>query len=243
MRLGPEPWLVEGTTYVSIRSALRALSKEDVDRLTFDGLEQLVAVEHLEMVRDQLREVVRIVLEEAERVASMFDAFRLLSDEVSALCQRWRAEGRLSERAEALPEPKLTTRVKDCLRVPLALLSGPWASPNERRRVLFLPSNELTYFGLEEVNLLLSRADGNLSPAPEDSSLLPFWNARATRPAAEPAPAAATSPIEVVDQILTEQRPEDATELELLRLWFTAEALVANAERAAEPQSSRGAQS
>ena len=48
---GPgEPWLVEGTTYVSIRSALRALSGEEVSRLTFDGLETLVLPDRLEEV-------------------------------------------------------------------------------------------------------------------------------------------------------------------------------------------------
>lgn len=242
-RVGSEPWLVEGTTYVSIRSALRALSVEDVSRLTFDGLEKLVAVEHLESVRAQLREVVRVVLEEADRVESMFDAFRLLSDEVSALCQSWRATGYLTKQAEALAERKLITQVKDCLRVPLALLSGPWASLNERRRVLFLPSNELTYYGLEDVNLLVSGPDGSLSPAAESSSLLPFWNARATRPTAEPAAAAAPSPTTAVDQVLAEQRSENAAELELLRLWFAADSPVTKVERPADVQPSRSAQS
>src|SRR5207248_7094890 len=77
---GPgEPWLVEGTTYVSIRSALRALSGEEVSRLTFDGLETLVLPDRLEEVRGQLRQVVQVVLGEAERVASMLDVFRLLA--------------------------------------------------------------------------------------------------------------------------------------------------------------------
>jgi hypothetical protein len=241
-RLGTEAWLVEGTTYVSIRSALRALSNEDVSRLTFDGLEQLVAVEHLEPVRAQLREVVRVVIEEADRVESMFDAFRLLSDEVTALCQTWRAAGWLTQRAEALPEAKLATRVKDCLRVPLALLYGPCVSPNERRRVLFLPSHDLTYYGLQDVNVLVSAADGSLTPAQEDSSLLPFWNARATRLSAELAGPGPASP-EVVDQVLAEEsRSENTAELELLRWWFSADPPAPTLERSPEAQPSGRAQ-
>src|SRR5713101_8458077 len=75
-RIDGEPWFVEGTTYVSIRSALRALSADDIARLTFDGLERLVARERLEEMRGQLREVVVVVVREADRVESMFDAFR-----------------------------------------------------------------------------------------------------------------------------------------------------------------------
>jgi len=220
-RVDGEPYFVEGTTYVSIRSALRALSAEDISRLTFDGLERLVAGERLEEVREQLRDVVRVVLAEADRVESMFDAFRLLTDEVSALSKSWRVAGWLLPPAQALPEGKLATRVKDCLRVRLAVLCGPRADPNARRRVLFLPAFNLTADALEGVDLLVSTPDGSLTPAPADPSLLPFWNARATRPTSDRAPQRPASPAELIDRILEQrEHPENAAELELLRIWF-----------------------
>src|SRR5712692_404919 len=232
-RIDGEPWFVEGTTYVSIRSALRALSADDIARLTFDGLERLVARERLEEMRGQLREVVVVVVREADRVESMFDAFRLLTDEVSALSKSWRAAGFLSPPAEALSEGKLAIRVKDCLRVPLAVLCGPRADPNARRRVLFLPAFNLTHDALEGIDLLVSTPDGSLTPAKVDPSLLPFWNARARRPTSERAPQQPASATELIDRILEQrEHPENAAELELLRLWFAAEAPRLALERA-----------
>jgi hypothetical protein len=111
--------LVEGITYVSVRSALRSLSTQEIERLSFDGLEELILPAHLEEVRGQLRELVSIVLAEAERVASMFDAFRLLSDQIRSLCQEWKSARFVAPRAAALPDGKLADRVKECLRVPL----------------------------------------------------------------------------------------------------------------------------
>jgi FkbM family methyltransferase len=49
------PTLIEGTTYVSIRSCLRALRPADISALTFDGIETLVRPEHLDEVRVRLR--------------------------------------------------------------------------------------------------------------------------------------------------------------------------------------------
>src|SRR6267142_1571901 len=43
LRAVPNAWLVEGTTSVSIRSCLRALPPEEVARIQFEGLEELVA--------------------------------------------------------------------------------------------------------------------------------------------------------------------------------------------------------
>src|SRR3954469_23219136 len=71
LRTIPDAWLVEGTTSVSIRSCLRALSAEDVARLQFEGLEELIAPQSLAEVRNRLRAVVRLVQQESERVKSM----------------------------------------------------------------------------------------------------------------------------------------------------------------------------
>src|SRR5256886_1129755 len=43
LRAVPDAWLVEATTSVSIRSCLRALSADDVSRLDFAGLEELIS--------------------------------------------------------------------------------------------------------------------------------------------------------------------------------------------------------
>jgi|GEM_PF-382264 len=222
-RVSGEPWFIEGTTYVSVRSALRALSTEDVSRLSFDGLERWIALEILEAVRAELRELVLVVLGEAERVASMFDAFRLLSDEVRALARKWREAGFLAPAAVGLSDGALADRIKECLRVPLAVLAGPMPDPMLRRRVLFLPVFGLTYERLDEIDLLSSSA-GRLSPVAPDPTQLPFWNARASRPKLESARQPATSPMELVDQLLAQRSGmESAAELELLRLWFTPE--------------------
>jgi hypothetical protein len=219
-RIPGEPWFVEGATYVSVRSALGALSPEEVGRLCFDGLERLIAPEHLEEVRAQLREVVLVVLGEAERVASMFDAFRLLSDEVRALSKSWRKSGLLAPVAVGMAEGALADRVKDCLRVPLVVLAGSGAEP-ARRRVLFLPVFELTYEKVADIDLLSSSGGGRLTAVRPDPALLPFWNVRATRAAGQSAPQQSISPMGLVDQLLAKRdRMESAPELELLRLWF-----------------------
>ena len=218
-----EPWLVEGTTYVSVRSALRALSSEDVSRLTFDGLERLVSLQHLAEVRAQVRDVVLVVLAEAERVATMFDAFRMLTDEVRALSKKWRAGGFLSPRGAAMADAKLADRVKECLRVPLAVLHGPSNERTTRRRLLFLPTFDLSYERLENVDLLAASRNGHsrLTPVKADPALLPFWSARATRPARDGAPQGAGSPQEIIEQIIDSRDGlESAAELRLLRLWF-----------------------
>src|SRR3954468_1809147 len=120
-----EPWYVEGATYVSIRSSIRALSRDDVMRLRFDGLEEVVPRPHLEEVRAQLREVVLVVMGEVDRVASMFDAFRLLTDEVRELAGKWRVAGQLTAKAMALTDDKVAGIVKQALRVPLAIVTTP----------------------------------------------------------------------------------------------------------------------
>ena len=240
-RLAPqvrgEPWLVEGITYVSVRSALRSLSTQEIERLSFDGLEELILPAHLEEVRAQLRELVSIVLAEAERVASMFDAFRLLSDQIRSLCQEWRTARFLAPRAGALPDGKLADRVKECLRVPLVVLCGAQEDPTATRRVLFLPAFGLTYRQLDSVDLLAAAQDGRLAPVAPDPSLLPFWHARAQRAARANSPKRSGFPGEVVDQILDErQQMESPEELQLLRLWFAPDPphhLLAHALRAA----------
>ena len=218
---GGEVWIVEGTTYVSLRSALRALTTQNVDALTFDGLEKLVPPGHLAQVRAELRSLVHVVLGEAERVASMFSIFRLLSDEVLDLAVRWRAGGLLSARAATMPDGTLAERVKELLRVPLAIVVRPGDDPAKRRRVLFLPVSGLGYGDLADVDLLVAAPDGALTPLHQGPELLPFWNARATRAAkalGHRRPGSATG---LVDAIL-ESGADTAAELELLRAWFSA---------------------
>jgi hypothetical protein len=220
-RVPGEAWYVEGVTYVSIRSSLRALSQDDVRRLTFDGLEEVIAEPYLEQVRAQLREVVLVVQGEADRLASMFDVFRLLTDEVRDLVGRWRADGFLTQKGAALEDGKLSDRVKEALRVPLVIVTGPLPAPSERRRVVFLPHSGLAYRDFDALDLLSRTADGKLSPVPDDPSLLPFWNARAAREPREEPGRRPGFPTEIVDAILeAKDRLESAAELELLRVWF-----------------------
>ena len=238
-----EAWLVEGISYVSIRSALRSLTLEDVERLSFDGLEALILSQHLEKVRSELRELVSIVIAESERVVSMFDAFRLLTDQVRSLCKEWRESRFVSPAGAALAEGKLADRIKECLRVPLVVLCGGAGDRGAQRRVLFLPAFKLTYAQLESVDLLASDREGKLSPIGPSPGLLPFWNARATRSARENPPKRAGFPAEIVDQILEDRHGlESPEELQLLRLWFAPDpphhalALALGAAGSAQPE-------
>jgi len=219
-----EPWYVEGTTYVSIRSSIRALTRDDVMRLHFDGLEEVVARAHLEDVRAQLREVVLVVIGEVDRVASMFDAFRLLTDEVRDLAGKWRAAGQLTPKAAALTDDKVAGIVKEALRVPLAIVTTPAAVAAERRRILFLPSSGLDYPDLENIDVLWRQPDGRTGKASDDPTLLPFWHVRAKREEGqEPRPPGATAR-EVVESIVeSHDRPESMAELRLLRAWFSVD--------------------
>lgn len=221
-RVPGEPSLLEGTTYVSIRSALRALSEEEISSLTFDGLERLIAPERLEEVRAQLREVVLVVVGEAERVASMFDAFQLLTDEVRELAKRWRGDGFVSLAAAGLTDERLADRIKECLRVPLAVTSGATPELGARRGLLFLPAHGLTYEALEEIDLLSTLDDGRRIPLAVEPALLPFWNARARRSDPASALRRSGSAADLVDQILNRDgEQESAADLELMRLWFS----------------------
>ena len=211
----PGAWLLEGATWVSIRSCLKALGPEDLARLEFDGLEELVLPERLEEVRRSLRTVLAVVRNEGERL-TMFDAFRLLTDEVRELAGAQVKDGWLRPEAAGLGEEKLADRLKECLRVPLAVfcrLDGGEA----RREVRFLPCQGLRYEGLDEVHLVSEAA---LRPLPAPPDRLPFWNARATRPELPAAPLTGT-PDELVAGLVEQPGgPSSAAELRLLRRWF-----------------------
>jgi hypothetical protein len=175
------PILVEGVTYVSIRSCLRALKPADIAALTFDGIESLIRPEHLEEVQVRLRSLVSLVVGEAERLASLFDVFRVLTDELVAMGEEWRTARWFSPEASAMPPARLTERLKECMRVPLAVLCVP-ESGRVRRLVQFLPRSGLGYEALETVDLLIERGE-ELQPlrGPESALLLPWWNGRARR--------------------------------------------------------------
>src|SRR5581483_11260095 len=125
LRAVPDAWLVEGTTSVSIRSCIRALDPEDVARLQFEGLEQLIAPQFLGELRIRLRTVVRVAQQETERLKSMFDVFRLLTDEMHEIAVECQQQHRLRPEAARLDDRRLTDRLKECLRVSLVVLSRP----------------------------------------------------------------------------------------------------------------------
>ena len=209
-----KPQLIEGTTYVSIRSCLRALGPRDIASLTFDGVEYLVLPERLEEVQSRLRGLVALVVGEAERLSSLFDVFHVLTDELVAMANAWRNQGYFVADAAALPPQRLAERLKECLRVPLALtvsISGNRAV----REVRFLPLDGLGYEALADVDLLFEDR-GRLRPLPprDAATLLPWWNLRARRPAGEPTGADAEQRIEALLSPATEER---ATDLALLR--------------------------
>jgi hypothetical protein len=205
-------WLVEATTSVSIRSSLLALSPEDVAQIQFEGLEELVAAPHLEEVRRRLRTVVRVIRQESERVGSMFDAFRLLTDEILEIVHESRAAGRVRPEVATLSDEKLAARMKECLRVPLALLTRP-GNGGSHRTVRFLKdARPLRDVGFVEAD--------HLAPVPVSSEALPFWDAKATRPPAAEVTRGSTDQAVRLAEIAT-QGPKSDAELDLLRNWFS----------------------
>ena len=219
------PMLVEGVTYVSIRSCLRALKPQDIAALTFDGIEVLVRPDRLDEVRVRLRALVSLVVSEAERLSSLFDVFRVLTDELVAMGDEWRESGWFSPGAAAMPPQQLTERLKECLRVPLAVICV--RDPVRVRRVVqFLPREGLGYEALSGIDLLVEEGD-TLRPltGPETPNFLPWWNVNARRPPAESA-RSGTGP-ERVEALLgpgAESAEEVSTDLVLLREWALPEA-------------------
>lgn len=216
------PMLVEGTSYVSIRSCLRALRPQDIAALTFDGIETVVRPERLDEVRVRLRGLVSLVVAEAERLSSLFDVFRVLTDELVAMADEWRPARWFSPEAAANSPEKLAERLKECLRVPLAVLCVREAG-RARRVVQFLPRSGQGYEALEGVDLLLE-SGGALQAvtASEAAPLLPWWNVRARRP---PAPEAAPQAhaLEALLGAGAESVQETTADLVLLREWALPE--------------------
>jgi hypothetical protein len=226
-------WLIEGVTQVSIRSCLRALSPADVSRLTFPGIEELVQESHVAELRQRLRTVVAIVQQESERLASMFDVFRLLTDEVREIAGEYRNRALLLPAAAALAEERVADRLKECLRTSMAVLCRP-AADGAVREIRFLPFDGVTPEALYDVELV---AADTLQPLPVPPAELPFWNARAVR-TAEPPRNGGGSLKQIIDRVVERPGgPRTAGELELLRLWFSPDpphALLARALIAAE---------
>jgi len=153
---GERAALVEGVTYVSVRSCLRALEAADVLAMEFDGLEYLVRPERLEEIRERLRELVALVVRESERLASLFDVFRVLTDEVRAMASEWRRTGVFVAELEDLSEHRLADQLKECLRVPLAV-TCELDRGEAVRRVRFLPFDGLRYEAMSRADVLLQR--------------------------------------------------------------------------------------
>ncbi len=173
--------LVEGVTYVSVRSCLKALEPEDIAAMEFDGLEYLVRPERLPDIRHRLRELVSLVVRESERLASLFDVFRVLTDEVRAMASEWRRDGVFVAELDALTEHRLADQLKECLRVPLAV-TAELENGEAVHRVRFLPLDGLRYEALAGSDVLLERG-GQWVTAPADSNALslPWWDQRAQR--------------------------------------------------------------
>ena len=210
LRAVPDAWLVEATTSVSIRSCLRALSADDVSRLDFEGLEELIAAPFLGEVRKRLRTVVAVAQQESERLSSMFDVFRLLTDEVREIVAECRAQGRLRPEASALEERRLVDRFKEALRVSLVVLSLPMED-GAHRTVCFTGPGEL-----QEAAFV---AADTLRPLPAGPQALPFWTVRAVRPEL-PAEPDRGDEAQVLGEIAA-RGPRTAAELRLLRTWFS----------------------
>jgi hypothetical protein len=221
LRAVADAWLVEGTTSVSIRSCLRALSADDVARLQFEGLEELVASQFLAEVRGRLRTVVRVVQQESDRVGSMFDVFRLLTDEVREIGADLRAQGRLLPAASALDERRLADRIKEALRVSLAVLSRP-TEDGAHRLVRFIGPGEL-----QDADFVAPATLKRIEVGPD---ALPFWTIRAVRPELPPQPSQAST-AERLSEIAA-RGPRSAAELRLLRTWFSLDPPRARRERA-----------
>jgi hypothetical protein len=214
VRAQPEAWLVEGTTWVSIRSCLRALSHQEIAQLLFDGLDQLVQPAHVQHLRQRLRTAVLVAQQESERLASMFDVFRLLTDEVREIAAEVRSRGYAQPQAQALTDEKLADWLKESLRVPLAVICRP-SEEGAVREVRFLPQGAEALDDVERVSPLLK-------PLPSPPEELPFWNARASRPAVTATGPLAVTPSGIVDVLAARPGgPRTAAELELLRLWFS----------------------
>jgi len=222
LRAVANAWLVEGTTSVSIRSCLRALSADDVARLQFEGLEELVASQFLAEVRGRLRTVVRVAQQESERLGSMFDVFRLLTDEVREIAAELRGQGRLLPAATALDERRLADRIKEALRVSLAVLSRP-TEDGAHRLVRFIGPGEL-----QDADFVSPATLNRIDVGPD---VLPFWTIRAVRPELPPPPPSQATAAERLSQIAA-RGPASAAELRLLRTWFSLDPPHALLERA-----------
>src|SRR3954468_9618216 len=203
-------WLVEGTTSVSIRSCLRALSADDVAKLQFEGLEELIAPPFLSDMRNRLRTVVRVIQQESDRLGSIFDVFRLLTDEVREIAAECKRQGRVHPRAAGFDERRLADRIKEALRVSLVVLSRPTAD-GAHRTVRFVAPGEL-----QDADFVAAETLRRIEAGAE---ALPFWTVRAVRPE-KTAHATPGGESERLGQIAA-RGPQSAAELRLLRTWFS----------------------
>ena len=233
-----EVLLLEGLTQVSIRSCLRALTPQAIAALRFEGLELLIRPERLAAVRASLRELVLVLLHEAERLPSLFDVFKLLSDELHGQAEQWAAAGWVASAHEKLSGDKLADAIKECLRVPLAVTYGRGPGGELGRQLRFLPlpgpgAAMLEATALFDVDVLLESGGGGgggggetftaLEPAAAQK-VLPFWDARSRR---EPGPLPMASPGTEAQALVSAllgpgARLRRQPALELLRAWFAA---------------------
>lgn len=210
--------LIEGVTYVSVRSCLKALEPEDIASMEFDGLEYLVRPERLPDIRHRLRELVSLVVRESERLASLFDVFRVLTDEVRAMATEWRRDGVFVAELDALTEHRLADQLKECLRVPLAV-TCELENGEAVHQVRFLPLDGLGYEALARSDVLLQRGSRWVTaPAESNALLLPWWDQRARRRKSVPTPSPEAWAVRA-KRLLQGEVAQSNDDLALLRAW------------------------
>jgi hypothetical protein len=154
--------------------------------------------------------VVRVAQQESERLSSMFDVFRLLTDEMREIAAECRAHGWLLPAAARLEDHRLADRLKECLRVSLVVLSRP-TEDGTHRTVRFIGPGELC-----DEDFVAAET---LRPVKTPPEALPFWTVRASRPDLPPERSAGGE-AERLGEIAA-QGPRSSAELRLLRTWFS----------------------
>ncbi|HET9754127.1 MAG TPA: hypothetical protein VFP52_14235, partial [Myxococcales bacterium] len=142
---------------------------------------------------------------------SMFDVFRLLTDEMREIAAECKAQGRVRPEFSGLDEGKLAGSLKECLRVSVAVLSRPTNEDGAHRHVHFVGPSEL-----QDADFVTAES---LRRVDAPAEALPFWTVRASRPDVPPQESQAGA-----DERLGEiagRGPQTAAELDLLRIWFS----------------------